>query len=141
MIKDADELIADLARLYNGIRRRFDKEMVQQGASLAQTKLLLVIGMGDGSVRAADLANRLNLAPRSVTEALDALERDGLLLRTPDPDDRRVKRLTLTEAGAAAMAVTEPLRQRLCQEFVSVLTDEEAGQLRVSLGKMLQLLP
>jgi DNA-binding MarR family transcriptional regulator len=140
MMRAEDELIADLARLYTGIRRRFDREMLREGASLAQTKLLLMIGAENGTARAADLATRLGLAPRSVTEALDALEREGLIIRTPDPDDRRAKRLAITSSGAAAIAVTEPLRQRLCREIVSVLDDEERDRCHDAIKKMLHLL-
>jgi DNA-binding MarR family transcriptional regulator len=47
-------------------------------------------------VRAADLATAFGFAPRTITEAIDALERDGLVQRTGDTTDRRVKYIALT---------------------------------------------
>jgi DNA-binding MarR family transcriptional regulator len=137
-MKYADQdLLADLSRFYGGMRRWFDRAMMEQGASLAKTKLLIVIQHEGGKLRAADIAGRFGVAPRTVTEALDALEREGLVVRTQDPDDRRVKRLTITPAGEAAVAVTEPLRQRLAQEILSVLDDEERKNFHGALLKLL----
>lgn len=138
-MKDPDQdFLADLARFYGGMRRWFDRAMMEQGASLAKTKLLIVIQHEGGKLRAADIADRFGVAPRTVTEGLDALEREGLVVRTQDPDDRRVKRLAITPAGEAAVAVTEPLRQRLAHDILSVLDEDERRNLQSTLQKLLR---
>src|SRR5215471_9614190 len=53
-----------------------------------------------------ELANRLRADPSNVTGLIDRLEARGLVERRPDPHDRRIKGLALTEAGAR-------LRERL----------------------------
>jgi DNA-binding MarR family transcriptional regulator len=52
------------------------------------------------------LARRLGADPSNVTGLIDRLEARGLVERRPDPNDRRIKGLALTPAGAS-------LRQRL----------------------------
>jgi DNA-binding MarR family transcriptional regulator len=52
------------------------------------------------------LARRLGADPSNVTGLIDRLEARGLVERRPDPNDRRIKGLALTSAGAK-------LRQRL----------------------------
>lgn len=136
-----EDILADLARVFGLLRRRFDRAMMQQGASLAQTKMLLSIQADKGSARAADIAERLGLTPRTVTEALDALERDGMIQRLPDPADRRVKRLEITAAGEAAVAATEPLRREMTEELLDILDPEERAHLHQALRKLLQGLP
>lgn len=131
------DILADMARFYGGMRRWFDRAMTEAGASLAQTKLLMVIKDEGGTLRAADIADRFGVAPRTVTEGLDALEREGLVVRTPDPADRRVKRLAITAAGEAAVAITEPLRQRLADKILSALDEEERKEFHQSVRKML----
>ncbi len=42
-----------------------------------------------GSMRMGDLATQLGVAPRTVTDLVDGLEKEGLLTRRPDPTDRR----------------------------------------------------
>jgi DNA-binding MarR family transcriptional regulator len=47
-----------------------------------------------------ELARRLGADPSNVTGLIDRLEARGLVERRPDPNDRRVKGLALTTAGA-----------------------------------------
>lgn len=46
-----------------------------------------------------ELAEILNVVPRTVTDVIDVLERDGLITRVPDPTDRRSVHALLTQAG------------------------------------------
>jgi DNA-binding MarR family transcriptional regulator len=50
-------------------------------------------------VRSSELAQLLHIAPRSVTEVVDALETKGLARRSPDPSDRRATLVALTDRG------------------------------------------
>jgi len=52
-----------------------------------------------GATPLGDLAGDLGSTPRNITGLVDHLERDGLVERVPDPDDRRSVRANLTEAG------------------------------------------
>ncbi len=53
-----------------------------------------------------ELAGRLRSDPSNITGLIDRLEARGLVERRPDPQDRRIKGLALTSAGAR-------LRERL----------------------------
>jgi DNA-binding MarR family transcriptional regulator len=59
-----------------------------------------------------ELARRLGADPSNVTGLIDRLEARGLVERRPDPNDRRIKGLALTPAGAS-------LRQRLFARLYS----------------------
>lgn len=131
-----DTLSSDLARVFLRIHRLLDRRMTAVGASLARTKLLLYLEDQVGEARAADIAEFFGLAPRTVTDALDALERDGMVRREPDPYDRRVKRLSITEAGRAATAATEPLRLAMMGQIFGVLDTSEREQLQGLLAKL-----
>jgi DNA-binding MarR family transcriptional regulator len=59
-----------------------------------------------------DLAGHLRLAPATLTPVLDALEAAGALIRVRDGTDRRIVRVSITQAGrercaAAAAGVAE----------------------------------
>jgi len=86
------ELMEQMRDLHLRMHRLFNDRMRAQGASLAQLKLLLLIERC-GEMRSTDIAEALGQAPRTVTEAVDAAERDGLVVRNPDPSDRRAKRI------------------------------------------------
>jgi DNA-binding MarR family transcriptional regulator len=54
-----------------------------------------------GDCPLGDLASELETTPRNITGLVDHLERDGLVERVPDPQDRRSLRAKLTPAGRA----------------------------------------
>ena len=57
----------------------------------------------DGGTRLTTLATRANITPQAMGELVDDLERLGFVLRQPDPDDRRAKRIVLTPRGVACV--------------------------------------
>lgn len=71
------------------------------GLAPHQARAFMIIGRHSrrGDLRPSDLARRLDIAPRSATEVVDALQDKGLIERTLNPDDRRARVLRLTEAG------------------------------------------
>lgn len=57
-----------------------------------------------GGTRLTTLAARANITPQAMGELVDDLERLGYVLRQPDPEDRRAKRIVLTPRGVACVA-------------------------------------
>jgi DNA-binding MarR family transcriptional regulator len=134
-----DALAADLFGLMLRMQRLLNRRMADQGASLARTKLLLFLDKR-GAARAADIAEFFDNAPRTVTEAIDGLERDGLVQRTPDARDRRVKQVSITEEGRRVIGETEPLRQELIESIFGVLSDDERKSLGAMMRRMIEAL-
>ncbi|MGF2506635.1 MarR family transcriptional regulator, partial [Ralstonia pseudosolanacearum] len=116
-----------------------DTLLAEKGISWARMKLIYFI-RHEGSVRSVDLMRAFGHAPRTVTEAVDALERDGLVERVPDPVDRRAKNISLTRAGEALYQSAEPIRRRLGAEICGVLDPAEQRVLQDMLTRMSQRL-
>lgn len=57
-----------------------------------------------GTMRLSGLSDHLQIAPRTATEVVDALESRGLVRRRADPDDRRATLVELTERGTGVLA-------------------------------------
>jgi DNA-binding MarR family transcriptional regulator len=132
---DREKVADGFGRLFLRLHRLMDRRMAAEGASLARTKLLLLLRR-HGPLRAAEIAEFFGQAPRSVTEAIDALERAGMVRRDPDPNDRRGKKISITTAGQHAASATEPLRQRLVDEIFGVLDASECAELERLIGKL-----
>jgi len=130
-----EPLAADYFRLFLRMQRLMNRRMAEQGASLARTKLLLFLDRR-GPARAADIADYFDQAPRTVTEAVDGLERDGLVRRDPDAHDRRVKQVSITDEGRRVIGETEPLRQELIDGVFGALDAEERERLGAMLARM-----
>ncbi|MFV0622593.1 MarR family winged helix-turn-helix transcriptional regulator [Sphingomonas sp. ac-8] len=131
-----ESLLNDFGRLFLRLRRIADAELAREGASLARMKLLMYVQSQHPSVRAADIASYFGHSPRTVSEAIEGLERDGMIRRTPDPSDGRVKRIALTPAGEAVIASAEPLRTRLNEAIFGVLAPEDRQRLRETLAQL-----
>ncbi|WP_420138120.1 MarR family winged helix-turn-helix transcriptional regulator [Sphingomonas sp.] len=132
---DLNEIVDELRDFYLRAHRAIDRAMKMDGVSLARAKLLKFIA-AEGSARSADIGTAFGFSPRTVTEAIDALERDGLVQRTPDPTDRRAKRLSITPAGEAALAASEPARQKFVTNVFGILSEQEQQALFKALRKM-----
>jgi DNA-binding MarR family transcriptional regulator len=134
-INALDALAMRVGRFHRDLVRIFDRRLTEQGASFARTKLLMYLEKY-GPKRAADIADDFSQAPRTVTEAIDGLERQGLVQRVADASDRRVKQVSLTEAGLRAVATTKPLRLQLVERVFGVLNEAEQAHFAALLDKM-----
>ena len=95
---DADEVtqaILVILRLNRGL------DCVDAGLTPAQYRIMKLAGAG--GERSTRLAQRLAVAKPTLTALADGLVAAGYASRTAEPGDRRVVRLTLTEAGQAAL--------------------------------------
>lgn len=94
-------LITDIARL---LRTNFEREIERAGipVTAAEARVLAHVARCSG-IRQNVLADRMGLSPMSVTGFLDRLERAGMIQRGTDPQDRRAKIITLTDAGTALL--------------------------------------
>lgn len=116
-------------------QRLLDRISAAHGASSARLRLMMHIA-SRGSVRSADLIEVFGFAPRTVTEAIDSLEADGLAERRPDPLDRRAKRIFLTAAGDAVLKAIDPIRQKFADHLFAALNDQEQEQLTALVSRL-----
>jgi DNA-binding MarR family transcriptional regulator len=123
--------LADLfLRASRRIRRNQTERLAPLGLTPAQARALRVI-VGDGEpLRMVDLADRLDVVPRSVTTLVDALESAGLVTRTPDPTNRRSLLVLPTEQGRATRAEMAAARREAVAELLAPLSAEQRETLR-----------
>jgi len=122
-------------QVHHRMYRTFDGGMSACGLTLARTKVLARLQLG-GPARPSVLAAEFGVAPRTITELVDILERDGLVARKADPTDRRAVLVTLTGEGEAALAVAGATRTRLMKQVFGALEADE----RATMARLLQTL-
>ena len=84
-----------------------------------------------GATPLGDLAEELDTTPRNITGLVDNLERDGLVERVPDADDRRSIRANLTAAGKAQIeGIWKEGMQRQFEIIPKEMTKDDLAQLR-----------
>ncbi|MCQ8768760.1 MarR family winged helix-turn-helix transcriptional regulator [Streptomyces telluris] len=85
---------------------------------------------------ARELAAILSCEPPNVTYVVDKLEKRGLVVREPHPQDRRAKRLVLTDAGRELRL--ELLRRIGRDSPLDHMSHEERAALRDQLARALE---
>src|SRR3546814_3360775 len=86
-------LLNDVARL---MRKAFERRSHDLGLSRAQYSVLAHLCRNQGLKQAA-LADLMEIEPITLVRLIDRLERGGWVERRPDPADRRVRQLYLTD--------------------------------------------
>ncbi|GHE26437.1 MarR family transcriptional regulator [Streptomyces hydrogenans] len=124
---DPDGLLAEqLLRLTRRLHRIQKRHLEPVGITPAQSRLLrLVAHFGDAPPRMADLAARLEVVPRAVTSLVDGLEAAGRVRRVPDPSNRRVVRIELTDEGRATLRELRSARRAAAEDILAPLTVEQ----------------
>lgn len=124
-----------LREFYVRSNRKLEHLLAAKGASFARIKMLSYIERHP-SVRSIDLMEAFSHAPRTITEALDLLERDGLAERQPDPRDRRAKIIVLTDAGKVLLREVEPTLCKFGEDLFITLNKQEMDQLAGLLSRL-----
>lgn len=120
---------------HHRLRRVVDEGMSRCDLSLTRTKALEHLRV-HGPVNQRELAAVFGHAPRSITDLIDGLERDGLAVRKDDPSDRRAKLVEITPEGRAAVATGMAIHSKLIERIFGALDASD----RAELARLLELL-
>jgi DNA-binding MarR family transcriptional regulator len=112
------------------LRRKLEERM-----TMARFDLLASLHRHDGQTLAG-LSRALLVTAGNITGLVDRAERDGVVERRPDPHDRRVGRVWLTEDGRTLIRSVLPLHDRQVHEMLAGLPREHRRDLRRLLGAL-----
>lgn len=110
------------------VSRAFGEAMADAGGSMPIWQILLTLKTRQISNQ-RELAEAVGIQGATLTHHLNAMERDGLLTRSRDPDNRRVHVVELTDEGeqtfhrlrAVAFAFDKRLRTDLSEDDLTVV--------------------
>ncbi len=110
------------------VHRALNHALAEVDLSLAQHEILVAIWQKTGLTQ-KELSEKLLVIKSNVSALIKKLEARGLVLRAPDPNDTRNKRLSLTPAGVALVRKSFALQNRIVDAMASVMTDEELAMI------------
>jgi DNA-binding MarR family transcriptional regulator len=115
--------------------------MEESGLTLTQVKALLMLAGPEGEEPYAgrDIAERLEVSLASVSRAVDGLVRARLVSRVEDAEDRRVRRLTITDKGRRLAGEIVAARMADMEAFAASLTPAQRRKLDAALDAMLDI--
>ena len=96
----------------------------------------IIRNLGEETLTLSELSQRLLRVNSNTTAMIDNLEAKELVQRVPDPDDRRVIRVRLTEAGRQLRDQVVPKQNEFIHQLLASLTDFETTALTALLDKV-----
>jgi DNA-binding MarR family transcriptional regulator len=115
------------------------RKLEESGLTLTQCKVLLMLAGPEGEEPYAgrDIAERLRISLASVSRAVEGLVRSRLVTRVEDAEDRRVRRLSITDKGRRLAGEIVAARMADLEAFAASLTSTQRRKLDAALDAML----
>ncbi|SRR6266851_4799372 len=129
------QLMEQFRAIAHATHNRTNARMSAAGLSLARFRVLNAL-QSAGRIRMNELSTALGVVPRTVTTIVDALEKDGMMVRLPDPADRRATLLEITQDGLSQLGRFRALHDSAAAELFDVLTVTERHQLAELLRRL-----
>ncbi|BAK37608.1 putative MarR family transcriptional regulator [Microlunatus phosphovorus NM-1] len=133
----------DLATLMLIAYRAMDDQVMhamhQAGFKVTIAQGRLAQRIAPNGSRLTDLAEQAQVTKQTASLLVDALEREGMVERVPDPADGRARLIRFTERGQIASAHAMETVMRVERTWIEHLGPELAGSLREALTKLREI--
>src|SRR5689334_10816994 len=116
-------------RVRSGLREQF-------ATTLPRFDLMAQLERHDEGLKMGELSRMLMVTGGNITTIVDQLEKEGLVERLDEPDDRRAFRIRLTRAGEKTFADMARVHEDWVVELLSGLSKREQDELLKLLAKV-----
>lgn len=134
----AHQLTDVVTRLRRALRTSIRTDYPWESLPMAQVELLMSLA-DHAPAKIGQLATLLRLAPNTVSGLVQQLLENGLASRETDPADRRVARVTLTEAGRTQLAEWQAAHERRIENALDQLAPTDRRAIIAALPGLNQL--
>ena len=138
-MKNVDAFIVTLQQWTEVSMRRSMRNFLhysrETGLSMSQFGVLFHLSRKQSS-GVTDLGDHLGVTSAAVSQMLERLVQQGLILRTEDPNDRRVKKIVLTEKGSQVLQEGLHARQDWLVDLADTLSDIEKEKITAALNTL-----
>ncbi|MGF6948210.1 DNA-binding MarR family transcriptional regulator [Neobacillus sp. B4I6] len=135
------EIVANIEkdlRYISGIIKQKGREMLSNYTITPPQFIALQWLFEDGDMTIGELSNKMYLACSTTTDLVDRMEKNLLVERVKNPNDRRVVRIHLLEEGKRIIDEVIKKRQVYLEEVLVDFSSEEIQLLQKSLTKLHQ---
>jgi len=123
-------------RYISGIIKQKGREMLSTYKITPPQFIALQWLFEDGDMTIGELSNKMYLACSTTTDLVDRMEKNLLVERVKNPNDRRVVRIHLLEEGKRIIDEVIKKRQAYLEEVLVDFSSEEIQLLQKSLTKL-----
>ncbi|MBD8493768.1 transcriptional regulator SlyA [Pseudomonas syringae] len=114
-----------LAQLTRGWRAELDRRLASLGLSQARWLVLLHLARFDDAPTQRELAQSVGVEGPTLARLLDSLENQGLVHRQAVLEDRRAKKILLSDSATPLIAQIEAISNTLRAELLTGIDENE----------------
>jgi DNA-binding MarR family transcriptional regulator len=126
-------LLASTNRIESELRARFRKEF---GTTLARFDLMAQLERHPAGLKMTELSQRMMVTGGNVTGLTDQLEKERLVVREADPNDRRACSVRLTAEGRELFDRMAAVHEQWVVELLSGLKSADKDSMYQLLGRL-----
>ncbi|PBJ83345.1 MarR family transcriptional regulator [Lysobacteraceae bacterium NML93-0399] len=104
---------------------RMAGELAQAGHELSFSQYITLKKLAMGTTSATELARAAELNPGAMTRLIDKLVERGLVERHADPEDRRVVRIRISDAGQSIWRDIDQCGNRVRERAMAGMDDDQ----------------
>lgn len=135
---NGSRLLQFLRQFQKYFDRQFDEILEEQKLTIREIHVLLFLANNSSYDTARDITQLRGIPKSQVSQAVDLLVAGGLLLRTPDPADRRMVHLSITPLGMPLARECQAIQERCIQQMLDLLPPREQRQFQSCLNTLLE---
>jgi DNA-binding MarR family transcriptional regulator len=138
-----DDVEQDMWRawLYSGFSAIsvIDEDLKTTGMDLFEYHTLVQASENPDGISVGQIANAVIASPQRMTQRIKAMEKRGLISVTEDPEDRRVRLVTITEEGLSRLVSAAPTHVTSVRKTVFAGLDQDEVAVLAKLSKKIFL--
>jgi MarR family transcriptional regulator for hemolysin len=120
-----DQFSFAVARVTRRWRKMLDERLKDLGVTQARWSTMFYLEQGGEGMTQRELASSMAIENPTLVRLLDSLELQNLIERRPCPNDRRARRLFLTEPGRKFMTDLTTRAESLRDEMLEGISDKD----------------
>ncbi len=135
-------VLETLLKTTHKLHRQFETHLVALDIPEFMTgpRLRFLIAVSEaGKIRMSDIGVKIGIKPRTVTQFVDALEEEKLIVRIPDPDDRRATFLQITDTAPPLITKARAAMGESAEKVMASISPEDRSQLLNILNRLAEV--
>lgn len=126
-IRKINDILVNLFNVVLKLEEKAMKESTRRDLSVTELHTLVAIGQGKTKTM-SQVAASLKISVSTLTVSISRLVKKGYVDRFRIPEDRRIVKIRLTEAGAAAVKEHEDFHMEMIADAISQVPEDQIGK-------------
>lgn len=119
------------------IKKGIDKDLMEYDLTTSQSRVLFFVHFrGEDKTSMKDIEEHMKVTHPTVIGIVKRLEEKGFVATSSDPEDRRVKLVTITQKTTKMIKKLDQGKRKMDERLLKGFTEQETKELRRMLSKI-----